>query len=171
MAATETFIPVSAVGRNGRTFDSLTQQSPCDGCSAPCCRILITPHPTPLSFSDLDYIRYVLGFPRTEMIVHKDGTWQMATHRACSLLDEEHGLCTVHGTPRKPKVCVYFDPYKCWYKRNFTTPRPPDIVRLDADRFERLLAVCAFDENGAISEIPRWEQLRAVVEGEVAIAG
>jgi len=155
----ETYLPTPTVGR-GRSFHSITEENPCSGCSAPCCRILLTPHPTPNSFSDLDYIRYVLAFPGTEMVVYPDGRWQLASHKQCSLLDNATSLCTVHGTPRKPKVCVHFDPYRCWYKRNFTTDDAPDIVRLNAGGFERVLEVCAFDDDGVLQASPTWEQLR-----------
>lgn len=159
----DTFIPVEAIGRNTRGFDAMATGSPCDGCSAPCCRIVLTRHPTPTTFSDLDYVRYVLGFPGFEMIVQRDGSWQQLVHSPCSLLDGEHARCTVHGTPRKPKVCVYFDPYTCWYKRNFTTADPPDLVRLDLPRFELLLRVCEFDDSGRLVTVPSWEQLKALV--------
>ena len=162
----ETFISVADIGRNGRTFAALSEEAnPCVGCSAPCCRVLLAPHPTPTTFSDLDYIRYALGFPATEMVVHRDGSWQMLSHRACTLLDGETSLCTVHGTSRKPKVCAFFNPYRCWYKRNFTTDDPPDIVRLDSARFELLLEAVSFDDEERIEAIPSWEALHAIVHG------
>lgn len=159
---TDTFVPLTAVGRNGHGFAELAGASPCDGCPAPCCRMVLSPHPTPTTFSELDYVRYLLGFPDTEVVVHRDGTWQQLSHRACMFLSDD-ARCDVHDTPRKPKVCVFFDPYKCWYKRNFTTDDPPDIVRLDSSRFEALLAACALDDAGRLTEVPSWEELRALV--------
>lgn len=160
---TSTYIPVEAIGRNARQFTEMAEANPCDGCSAPCCRIVLTPHPTPQTFNDLDYIRYLLGFPGIELIVARDGTWQQLSHRTCNLLDPAEARCTVHGTARKPKVCVFFSPYRCWYKRNFTVAAPPDIVRLDLSRFELLLGACVLDENGRLTQIPSWEQLRDLV--------
>jgi hypothetical protein len=160
---TATFVPLQAVGRNARGFSEMAEANQCEGCSAPCCRIVLTPHPTPQTFSDLDYIRYLLGFPGTELIVNRDGTWQQLSHRTCGLLDVAESRCTVHDTPRKPKVCVFFDPYRCWYKRNFTVARPPDIVRLDLSRFETMLTACALDGNGQLVRAPSWEELRDLV--------
>ena len=160
---TSTFIPVEAVGRNARGFTEVSEGNPCDGCSAPCCRMVLTPHPTPQTFLALDYVRYLLGFAGTEVIVSRDGTWQQLSHRACVLLDAAQSRCTVHGTPRKPKVCVFFDPYGCWYKRNFTVADPPDIVRLDLARFEILLTTCQFDDDGRLTHVPSWDELRTLV--------
>ena len=160
---TATFIPVAAVGRNERRFSEMAEGNPCEGCSAPCCRMVLSPHPTPQTFAALDYVRYLLGFPDTEMIVTREGTWQHLSHRACGLLDLASSRCTVHGTPRKPKVCVFFDPYKCWYKRNFTVADAPDLVRLDLVRFETMLASCVLDDDGRLTEVPSWEQLRELV--------
>lgn len=160
---TSTFIPVQAIGRNARRFTDLAEANPCDGCSAPCCRIVLTSHPTPQTFMDLDYIRYLLGFPGTELIVSRDGAWQQLSHRTCGLLDAADSRCTVHGTVRKPKVCVFFNPYRCWYKRNFTVADPPDIVRLDLSRFEAMLDACVFDDNGQLTQVPPWELLRDLV--------
>jgi hypothetical protein len=168
---TDTFVPLSAVGRNGHGFFELAEGNPCDGCSAPCCRMVLSPHPTPRRFADLDYIRYLLGFPDSEMVVSRDGTWQHLMHKACGLLDLAQSRCSVHNTPRKPKICVAFDPYKCWYKRNFTVADPPDIVRLDISRFEMMLTACLFDDNGALIEVPSWEQLRALVPPPAVAAG
>jgi hypothetical protein len=167
---TETFIPLDAVAGHGRPFTQFAESNPCDGCSAPCCRIVLTPHAEPRTFTDLDYIRYLLGFPDTEMIVARDGSWQALSHRTCLLLDLAEARCTVHGTPRKPKVCVFFDPYRCWYKRNFTTADPPDIVRLDLSRFEAVLSACVLDDEGRLTEVPTWERMRELVPPPTASA-
>jgi hypothetical protein len=138
--------------------------NPCAGCSAPCCRMLLIPHPTPMTFMDLDYIRYMLGFRRVGMVLSSDGTWQVAVDDVCSLLDQETNLCTVHGTPRKPKTCVFFNPYRCWYKRNFAGDDSPDLIRIDSEGFEILLAQVRFGDDGQIVELPSWEALRTLIE-------
>jgi hypothetical protein len=131
--------------------------------------MLVIPHPTPASFMDLDYIRYVLGFPRTMMLLSRDGSWQIALDLVCELLDAETNRCTVHGTDRKPKTCVYYNPHHCWYKRNFAGPESPDAVRIDRQVFETLLGEVKFDDDGAIVELPSWEAIRDTAAPRAAL--
>jgi Fe-S-cluster containining protein len=158
-----TFFPAAAIGRNSKQFHEAAETNPCDGCPAPCCRIVLTPHPAPTSFMDLDYIRYLLGFPSITMLLNKDGSWQQAFEQACSLLDLSSNRCTVHGTPRKPKTCVYFNPYRCWYKQAFVTGDAEDVVRIDQAGLDAILAHVGFHDNGDIVVVPTWESVRDLV--------
>jgi len=156
----------------GRNFPEVVEENPCIGCSAPCCRILLIPHPTPATLMDLDYIRYMLGFQGVRMILTREGQWRILVEQQCGLLDSATCRCTVHGTSRKPKTCVFFNPYHCWYKRNFhDTNDPPDLIRISAQGLEIVLQHVRFDENCKISETPPWELVRELVRGEAALAG
>jgi hypothetical protein len=53
-----------------KNFLEMAGENACSGCSAPCCRVLLVPHPTPVTFMDLDYIRYVVGFNSSYMILN-----------------------------------------------------------------------------------------------------
>lgn len=152
-------------------FHAATAANPCAGCSAPCCRMLLIPHPTPMTFMDLDYIRYMLGFGRVGMVLGRDGRWQVRVDDVCGFLDQETNLCTVHDTPRKPKTCVYFNPHRCWYKRNFTTDDPPDLVQIDAQVFEQVLELVCCDEDGQIVELPSWEAIQEIAEEHRSATG
>ena len=113
---------------------------------------------------DLDYIRYMLGFPSVQMVLTREGQWRILVEQECGLLDGATCRCTVHGTSRKPKTCVYFNPYHCWYKRNFhNTSDPPDLARISARGFELLLQQVRFDEDCKISETPPWELVKELV--------
>lgn len=161
---TSNFVPLEAIRSGpGKNFFEKSEENPCNGCSAPCCRMLLIPHPTPSTFMDLDYIRYMVGFQNVEMILNQDGRWQVVIEQICQLLDQELNLCTVHNTPRKPKTCVFFNPYRCWYKRNFTTENPPEIIRIDIEAIETILERVHFDQNGNITEIPSWELIQELV--------
>jgi hypothetical protein len=149
----------------GNNFIDSAQGSPCEGCSAPCCRLLLIPHPVPKTFMDLDYLRYMLGFPELRLLISANGEWQVMLERTCTLLDPVTSRCTVHGTPRKPKTCVFFNPYRCWYKRNFGNGHGPiDAVRLDGEAFELLLQGVTFDEEQNIAGIPSWDELKELVK-------
>jgi len=168
---TTTFVPVESLRFSGgkadesKDFFQRASEHPCDGCPAPCCRRLIMPHPTPQTFLDLDYIRYMLGFPKITMLLRADGTWQTSIDVVCDLLDQETNRCTVHGTARQPKVCSYFNPYQCWYKRNFTTDQAPDVISIDRERFDALLADIRFDAHGRIVELPSAARIREIAHG------
>jgi Fe-S-cluster containining protein len=149
----------------GKNFFDIAEENPCNGCSAPCCHILLIPHPTPTTFMDLDYIRYMLEFPSVEMILNSDGQWQVFIEQTCRLLDQKTNLCAVHNTSRKPKTCAFFNPHRCWYKQSFhKTENPQDLIRIDIEALEAILLQVQFDENGNIIEIPKWESIKELVE-------
>jgi hypothetical protein len=146
-----------------KNFFEKAEENPCSGCSVPCCSMLLIPHPTPTTFMDIDYIRYMVGFPTVQMILSSNGQWQVLIEQTCLLLDQKTNLCTVHNTPRKPKTCVFFNPHRCWYKSGFhKTENPPDLIRIDMELFEAILHHIRFDEEGNIIEIPTWEFLRSL---------
>lgn len=157
-------IPVDIYPQNHRKgFLEIASNNPCTQCSAYCCRMLLIPHPTPTTFMDLDYILYMLGFPGIEMVLNVDGQWQVIVNQICGFLDQKTNRCTVHNTPRKPKTCVFFNPYRCWYKRNFSTENPPEIIRINLEAMEAILPYVRFDEEGNIIEIPKWEYIKESV--------
>jgi Fe-S-cluster containining protein len=89
--------PVRALNQNhGKGFFEIASNSPCTGCFAYCCRMLLIPHQTPTTFMDLDYILYMLGFPGIEMVLNSEGQWQVLVNQICGFLDQKTNLCTVH---------------------------------------------------------------------------
>ena len=141
-----------------RTFAELTEEDPCQGCPAPCCRLQISPYKTPQNFADIDHVRFSLLFAQTEMAVAASGEWSLIRWQTCSLFDRDHCACTVHSTPAKPKICSEYNAHNCWYKRNYVGDAPPDIYRLDLRRFEVWVKEIVFDENGAIRSVPSFER-------------
>lgn len=147
-----------------KTFFQIAESNPCTGCSAPCCRMLLIPHPTPVNYMDLDYILYMLGFPNIEIVLSQSGQWQVLVNQVCTMLDQETKLCTVHGTPRKPKTCTFFNPYRCWYKRNFSTDQQStELVRLNRSTMETIMSLVRFDDQETIIQIPTWEKIYGIV--------
>ncbi len=148
--------------RGTLSFIEAAGTNPCTGCSAPCCRMLLIPHPTPMTFMDLDYIRYMLGFGRVGMVLNRDGSWQVRVEDVCGFLDAATNGCTVHGTERKPKTCEFFNPHDCWYKRNFIGEDAPQLIRIDQEVFEGVLELVRCDDDGRIVELPTWEAIQAI---------
>ena len=149
--------PVAFLGRNYRDH---AEHNPCDGCSAPCCKVVILPQPVPETFRALDRLRFLVAHRGTELLLDRKGDWQVCTPSPCRLLTDDD-RCSVHGTPDKPKICVSYSPYNCWYKRNFhEVEEPPDFIRMDLDGYERILAAVTFDDDGNITEVPPYDDLR-----------
>ncbi|HUP84220.1 MAG TPA: hypothetical protein VM143_01010 [Acidimicrobiales bacterium] len=151
--------PVAFLGRN---FSAFAEHNPCEDCSAPCCRLVIVPQEAPETFGALDRLRYLVAHEGVELLVDEAGGWQLATTNPCRLLAEDGShRCTVHGTPRKPKICVNYNPYGCWYKRNFhDTDTAVDFIRMDLDGFDRIVERVAFDAGGNVTDVPPYEELR-----------
>jgi len=109
-------------------------------------------------------VRYMLLFEDAELLLSKDGSWSTMMRRVCTRLDCEQGRCTVHDSPEQPRTCFFFNPYNCWYKRNFhATDDPPDVVRMGVEGYDAILALVQLDEAGNVIGVPTWEQARAAV--------
>lgn len=154
----------TAVRFLGRNAPEHAATNPCLDCSAPCCRLLLSPHATPQTFMDLDYLAYVVLLEGVELIISEDGSWQIGRWGRCAHLTEG-ALCGVHATDAMPRTCVYFNPFNCWYKRNFEVAAAdaPDVVRLDRAAFDRLLRAVVVADDGGLAEVPTWAELRALV--------
>lgn len=147
------------------SFEQLTSTNPCDGCPAPCCRMLLTPTGVPSTFIELDFVRYALLFPGTEYLVTAGGDWWQVRWQQCSAFEAEGARCRLHGTPEKPRTCTEFSAHNCWYKRTFASAAAEDSYRLDRARFEAWVAEIRFDELGAIVSAPSFERSLELLQG------
>lgn len=139
------------------TYKAYNENQPCEKCMAPCCKTLVIPQKTPVTWTDLDFIRYLLNFRTVKVIVSKAGDWSLLIEQNCIQFDETNYLCKVHGSIEQPKICVYFNPYQCYYKVNLQSENPADVYKLDRRKFEQWVQYVYFDENGQIVEAPSFE--------------
>jgi hypothetical protein len=151
--------------QRGRTYLAVAASNPCDGCEAPCCRVVVFPQKQPQTFLEIDYFRYILGFSTMEVLVDSSGEWSVIVHDTCRHFDTETHRCTVHGTPRQPRICSTYPPEPCWYKHGFTGADPPDMIRFDAPTFERVLEELMFDDEGWIVRAPDWDHMKSMTAG------
>jgi hypothetical protein len=120
----------------------------------------LMPQDEPRTFRALDHLRYLVAHEDHELLLDRQGGWQLSVQRRCQLLSDDN-RCTVHGTSAKPKICVYFNPYGCWYKRNFhEVAEPPDLIRIDLAGFDAIVARVTFDDDGNIIDVPPFAELR-----------
>jgi hypothetical protein len=154
-----------------KPYAEVAAESPCDDCSAPCCRLTILAQAEPQTFRALDRLRFLVAHADHELLLDRRGQWQLSITRPCHLLTEDN-RCSVHGTPAQPKICAYFSPYGCWYKRNFhETDDPPDLIRMDLAGFDRIVARVGFDADGNVTDVPPYDELRRLARGGSPLSG
>jgi Fe-S-cluster containining protein len=148
-----------------KNFMELANDNPCEGCPAPCCQMQVMPWVPPRSLMSVDHIRFSLLFPDTEMIVSSTGEFSLVKWSTCSLFNEKTCRCSVHSTPKQPLTCVHFNPYQCWYKRNFVTDGPsPDVYRLNTERYEVWVKKIEFDEDNNVVAFPSFQEAQEMLK-------
>jgi hypothetical protein len=144
-----------------RGYDEPAFEKPCDGCAAPCCETLVFPFAGPVSASNLDYLRFCLGFPGIE-VGASDAGWSIVVKTRCRHF--VGGRCGVYGTDERPLLCSYYDEWKCTYRWQFGDARPPDFVRIRLEDFDAVAAAFRFVDGGAVVDHLGTEDLRAHLE-------
>jgi Fe-S-cluster containining protein len=134
---------------------------PCVDCGASCCSTLVFPHGYPTTRGNLDYLRFVLGFPGIEVGVH-DAGWSIVVKTQCRFLVGNR--CGVFGKPERPLLCRYYDAHSCAYKVHFEQPRPQGYVRVRHEDFEAMARLFQFDATGAVVALPPADAVRASLE-------
>lgn len=145
-------------------FAEFRQSNPCFGCPAPCCRMQLIPCQIPSNFMDLDYVRYVLLFPDTEVVVMQNGTWSLIKWVKCSAFDDTKCICKIHNTPEKPHICETYNAHNCWYKKNFVLTDSQELYRLNLERFDVWIKEIQFAENGNIISAPDFEKSLDIIK-------
>lgn len=146
-------------GGRGATAPFAT--SPCTGCAAPCCTNVVFPYPIPDSATNLDFLRFALGFPGVRVVTGPD-EWGIAVTSTCRHLAD--GRCSVIATAERPLRCSYYDEWRCTYKVTFgpsSSPPPPGVSVLDLDAFVELLPTFGVDDTGRINRGPTDAQIAA----------
>jgi hypothetical protein len=150
-----------ASGQQSLAYDEL--RDPCSGCEAHCCTTLVFPYGFPTTASNLDHLKFCLGFPGIELGIAQDA-WSLVVKTRCRHLDGNR--CSIYGKPERPLLCQYYDAWKCTYKVNFGMPRPPSFLRVRLEEYAWLTECFRFDQNGNITEGPNVEQVRSKIEEE-----
>jgi hypothetical protein len=130
---------------------------PCNGCEAWCCKTLVFNRGMPATASQVEFLRYCLGFPGIEVGVADDG-WAVIVHTTCRHLDGNK--CSVYGTEERPLKCSYYDALRCSYRGHFGVPEPADIVRVNREQFRTIADSIVFDEVGKTVAVPPVDVLR-----------
>jgi len=134
---------------------------PCAGCEAWCCRAVLLPHDKPATATNLDFLRFMLGFPGLSVGV-AEADWQLIVRTTCRHL--VGGRCAAYGQPERPLECKYLDAWGCAPRVRLGRPRPPGYLRLSLEHFDALTALAAFDADGRITRLPAATAVREHIE-------
>lgn len=154
--------PVSLRGRQGSQPEGLygiedpEVSAPCTGCSAWCCRTLEFDRGLPATISQLEFMRYSLGFPSVELSI-SDSTWSLVVHTTCRHLSD--GRCSIYGLPERPLGCAAYDELGCQYRIRYGTP-DRSRARISGREFPALAELVVFDQRGRILAVPSVDVIR-----------
>jgi Fe-S-cluster containining protein len=140
-------------------YKDFIETSPCTNCAAHCCKMLLIPYDAPKTFMQMDYVKFTLGFPSTKILLNRNGGWQVKIEQNCRFFDEERNKCKVYGDQSQPKTCTFYNPYNCWYKKNFSTEEKTDFIEFDLQMFQKLFNILEFSDDGTITSIPNFEEI------------
>lgn len=160
--ATVPDVPVRFVARASATETARFPPSPCTDCEAPCCTNVVFPYPVPDQASNLDFLRFALGFPGVRLLAGVDG-WGLAVTATCRHLDG--GRCSAFGLPERPLRCTYYDEWSCTFKPAFSATVAKRVPLLDLAAFVELLPMFLIDEEGRIAKGPSDAQITSVAQG------
>lgn len=153
--------PESGVAETEKAYTYAALGEPCSGCQAYCCKTLVFPQALPIHTTNLDFLKFCLGFPGIELGI-ADDTWSIVVKTTCRHLQDN--CCSVYGKSERPLLCKYYDAWKCTYKPHFGTPRPGKFLRVQLEQFQWLTESFSFDENGTIVQFPPIEAIRIYIE-------
>ncbi len=145
----------AASSESGSSQTNLTD--PCGSCQAHCCTTLLFPINPPVGIGSLDYLRFALGFPGTEVVV-MDREWRLAISTRCRHLQD--GKCGIFGAPERPLRCQYYDAWACGYRAVFDAEGQQNTVRMRLEDFPALAQACLFNKDGTAAVIPSAADLR-----------
>ncbi len=135
-------------------------ESPCASCpTAPCCVYLPVGRIPMETVAELDHARFLLNFRRIELGLFRTGGWEVFFRLPCRFLDTAEARCRIHDHPEQPRICRYYNPYKCWYKTALTGGVPTDFLRVDRQRLDAMLPRLSFDGQNRLVDVPGWTEL------------
>jgi hypothetical protein len=133
--------------------------SPCRSCDVLFCCCYLPLQVLPIrNLMELDYVRYLLGFPRLEVGFSMNGQWSVYYAMPCRHFDSDTRLCRVHGTSEKPRTCTAYNEHDCWYYRAISGDSK-GFLRFDRHRLEQLLPLIDFDRERNVASVPAWSQM------------
>jgi hypothetical protein len=105
---------------------------------------------------DVDYASYLLNFEGIMLGLGPEGTARVYFHQPCGYLDVPSGLCTVHGTPTQPSICVHYNAHSCQYRHAMTADTHPEQPLVDRRRMAWYVEHVSFNDDRTVAALPEW---------------
>lgn len=140
---------------------------PCAGCSAYCCNSLVFPVGAPNTRSELDYLRFALGFPGVSVTV-LDDAWALNVATTCRHL--QSGRCSVYGQWERPLRCQNYDAWQCGYRAVFEPDERRPSVTFRLEQFDVVAGQIQYDDAGQALAVPHAADLAPVLAGTGAVS-
>ncbi len=151
-------VPVAiGIKSDGHLTYQEARRSPCLSCTAsPCCTYLLLLDFALESLLDFDYAAYLLNFEGIVLGLGPEAKVDVYLYQPCGHLDVPTGLCTVHGTPSQPSICVHYNDHSCGYRHRMTVDVDPVRPLMDRQRMAWYARQLSFDERRRVTAIPAW---------------
>jgi hypothetical protein len=132
-------------------------QAPCLSCpTSPCCTYLMVLKMQLETLMDMDYALYLVNFEGILLGLGPDASVRVYFHQPCGYLDVPSGLCTVHGTPTQPSICVHYNAHACQYRHAMTVDTFPKQPLADRRRMQWYAEHVLFADDRQIASVPEW---------------
>jgi hypothetical protein len=139
-------------GGSGAGFGAVsarpTLSGPCSDCTGICCRYVFFWRKPIATASDMDFIRYAMGFPGVAYVISADRC-AIVVQGTCRHWMPLTRTCGVVGSPLRPKRCEFLNEWRCSLREQFYT-HPERLVHVrtleDVARLEDLLGFDGKDE-------------------------
>lgn len=152
--------PEESGSLEGKRSFAVAAESPCDSCPrTPCCSYLPIGKIRLETYAEVDHARFLLNFDRIELGLFRTGRWEVFYRAPCRFLDAAAARCRIHDQPEQPRICRYYNPYRCWYKPAFGGSETADYLRVDRQRLDALLPRLVFDGENRLVDVPGWAEL------------
>jgi Fe-S-cluster containining protein len=90
-------------------------RTPCDYCTAKCCRYFALPIQTPRTRSDFEFLRWYLLHDAATVFV-EEGSWYLLVHTTCKHLRDDN-RCGIYET--RPEICREYSSADCEYEDDY----------------------------------------------------
>ena len=151
---------VGSIVEHGAERAGTSLFGPCSDCTGICCRYIFFWRKPIATASDLDFIRYAMGFPGVAYVIGSERC-AIVVQGACRHWSLETRACGVVGSPLRPKRCQFLNEWRCSIREQFYT-HPERLVRLrtleDVARMEKLLGFDGEDEPRRLPSVEHLQQ-------------
>jgi hypothetical protein len=138
-------------------------RDPCGDCRSYCCKSLSFPRGLIHSYSEMDYLRFCLGFPGVELTVNTQMQWTVVVRTRCTQLTGED-KCLLYDDLLRPQVCSLYDQNACAYRSRYTDHETAMELRVHMDDLLSIRDASDFLQSGEGARIPSFIEIKDLIQ-------